>query len=134
MKIKSTTPNKNQFAKFEITLDKKDFDSIVYMAVDAYICNECDSDLYNEKAIINAVSKCEVFKEKVISETLLELQAVLRQNFFEKEGLGKPWEESPICQKIEEDIRSKRYKKEESREIKDAKRLLEKSGFKVLKG
>ena len=133
MNIKIATPNKNEFVKFEIIIDKEDFKDIVDYAVEAYIHNEYDSDLYNEKVIINAVSKCESFKEKVIYEILYDLKSLLPGHIFNKTGLGPAWEESVVCQKIEQDIKLKISKKEESREIKEDKKLLEKSGYKISK-
>ena len=133
MNIKISTPNKNEFAKFEITLYKEDFNMIVDTAVDGYICHEYDSNLYNHKSVLNAVSKCESFKENVVREILKDLNSLLPEHFFINTGLGDAWEESPVCKKIDQDIKSKKYKNEETREIKEAKKLLDKSGYKISK-
>ncbi len=135
MKIKIATPNKNEFVKFEITLDKKDFKTIVDYTVETYIRSQYDLDLYDEKTIVNAVSECEEFKKNVVSDILLDLNNLLRlpKDIFNGAGLGPAWEKSPVCQKIEQDIKSEKSKNEESKEIRDAKKLLKNFGYNISK-
>lgn len=133
MKIKTSTPNKNEFIKFEITLDKKDFKTIVDYTVETYIRSQYDLDLYDEKTIVNAVSECEEFKKNVVSNILLDLNNLLPKHIFNGAGLGPAWEKSPVCKRIEKDIESKMLKNEESKEIRDAKKLLKNFGYNISK-